>query len=76
MCFIVYVTFTVVISFNPYCSPKRQAGMICSTLSIRNLGFTKVKLLAQGDTHCKFSFHYTKVEGVLQIQNQRLIFQT
>lgn len=48
MCFIVYVTFTDVISFNPYCSPKRQAGMICSTLSIRNLGFTKVKLLAQG----------------------------
>lgn len=41
MCFIVYVTFTDVISFNPYCSPMRQAGMICPTLNIRNLGFTK-----------------------------------
>lgn len=41
MCFIVYVTFMDVISFNPYCSPMRQAGMICPTLNIRNLGFTK-----------------------------------
>ena len=41
MCFIVYVTFTDVISFNLYCSPMRQAGMICPTLNIRNPGFTK-----------------------------------
>lgn len=29
------------ISFDPYCSPMRQAGMICPTLNIRNLRFAK-----------------------------------
>lgn len=42
MCFIVYDTSIDMISFDPYRSPIRQAGIIHTTLNIRSLGYTRV----------------------------------